>query len=584
MKLIDKKELNFGRNKFIGTITSNLLMRILGINKINKLYDSLSAYQGNEFTANFLKKYNITYSADPERMAKIPAQGGVIVISNHPSGALDGILLIDAISRVRPDVKFMGNYLLSRIEPLKSYFIEVDPFDSRSAKNINGIRKSLEHLNNGGVLVIFPAGEVSTYQKGFTQLRDKEWIDSSLKFIRNSRLPVVPLYIEGKNSRLFHLVGMIHPLLRTAMLPHELLNKKNTNITLSVGAPLLPLKLSNLTPEQYGKYLRTNVDLLKEFPRRKGEKKETDPVKTEEIVSPVDSTLLKQEVDNLKKEHLLFDHNGYSVLCAPSGQMPGVMTEIGRLRELTFRQIGEGTNRKIDTDRYDEYYNQMFIWDNKTSQVIGAYRMGMGEEIMEHHGLGGFYTDSLFKMSPLMGPVMSRTIELGRSFIVPEYQRKTILLMLLWKGILYVLLKNEHYRYLMGPVTISGEYRNISKLLIVNYIKKHYYSYELAKNIKPVTGLNGLNRYIDPRYIDRIPSLEALDKIIADLEPEGSSVPVLFKRYLSLNSKVLGFNVDHDFNDALDALMLLDLTQVPESAILMLSKEFGIEAISRFKK
>lgn len=261
-----------------------------------------------------------------------------------------------------------------------------------------------------------------------------------------------------------------------------------------------------------------------------------------------------------------------------------MMIEIGRLREITFREIGEGTKQHIDTDRFDRYYHQLFVWDNGAESLVGAYRMGMGEEIMRQYGLKGFYTNSLFRMREPMGPIMSKTIELGRSFIAREYQRKLSSLMLLWKGILYVLLKHEEYRYLLGPVTISGEMEESSKLIIAAHIREFYLDRELTGFIKPVTGFRTSAR-IDESLIRGVQGIDLINKLVMDIEHDEFTVPVLMRKYLQLNSTVLGFNTDHDFCDALDALILLDLKRVPENTIQMLSKELtDIDVLARFKR
>lgn len=590
MQLVEREDLMFGKRGAAARAGASLLMGLLGIGKINRLYaDTLAA--GDRCAEELLRQLGVTVSVCDHDRANIPAEGPVIFISNHPTGLLDGIMLIDLLSKIRPDVRFMGNFLLERIESLNRYFIPVDPFDSKDAgKNLRGLRESLAHLKRGGALVLFPAGEVATWQKGFSTVRDKPWSPSAVRFIRRANVPVVPVCIEGRNSRLFHLAGKIHPLLRTALLPHELVNKRGITVDINIGSALTPRRLAELGETRaYGDYLRANVDYLRKkkprrkiriLPRRKPVRPEAD-----EIVSPAAMETLTAELRSIRADHLLFAYNNYETYFAPPEAIPLMMHEIGRMREVTFREVGEGSMKSIDTDRYDAYYHQLFVWDTAEKALVGAYRLGLGDRIVPRFGLDGFYTNSLFRMSPQMEPIMARTIELGRSFIAHDYQRRAASLMLLWKGILYVLLKHEQYRNLLGPVTISGEFERVSKTLIVRYLQKKHMNRKLAPFIRPVTGLEGIDFPLDDSLIDGVENIDLINKIVCDIERDEMAIPILIRKYLQLNSHVLAFNVDHDFCDALDALMLLDLKKVPENIIQMLSKEItDIDVIARFRR
>jgi putative hemolysin len=259
------------------------------------------------------------------------------------------------------------------------------------------------------------------------------------------------------------------------------------------------------------------------------------------------------------------------------------MEEIGRLREITFREVGEGTNKELDIDKYDNYYHQLFIWDHEQETIVGAYRIGMGEDIITRYGRSGFYTDSIFRLGKPLNPILHKTVELGRSFIIKPYQGNSVALMLLWKGILQVLIQNDAYRYLLGPVSISNDYSDISKTLIERYIRKHHFDYYHSKFVTPIKEFPKEKFSFVKSYLKDVNSLELLDKLIIDLENKQRGLPVLVKRYLQLNAKVLGFNIDVDFNDCLDGLILLDLKNVPEKTLKMLSKDVNVNVVERFK-
>jgi len=295
----------------------------------------------------------------------------------------------------------------------------------------------------------------------------------------------------------------------------------------------------------------------------------------EPVAEPVPHEKILDELKNLNSEFLLFKLKNYTVYCAPSKRIPNVLLEIGRLREITFRQVGEGTNRSIDLDEFDLYYNQMFIWDEETEMIAGAYRIGKGADILHQYGVHGFYIQSLFKIKDDLQDMLTHTMELGRSFVVKEYQRKPMPLFLLWKGILYFTLKNPEYRYLMGPVSVSDDYSTTSKEMIIKFIMMHHFDWKLAKSITPRNSYKfkteDQNLNIVMQTMDN--DINSLDKFIGDVDELNSGLPVLLKKYIKLNAKIIGFNVDPKFNNCLDGLIALDLCDIPPNTIESLSKE-----------
>jgi hypothetical protein len=256
------------------------------------------------------------------------------------------------------------------------------------------------------------------------------------------------------------------------------------------------------------------------------------------------------------------------------------MNEIGRLREITFREVGEGTNQQMDIDEYDLYYNQLFIWDDENRKIVGAYRVGLGKEILNIYGIRGFYVQSLFRMNRKLFPVLRQSLELGRSFIITEYQKKPLPLFLLWKGILYFLIKNPEYRYLIGPVSISNRFSNFSKALIIKFIKEYYYDHKLSGYVRPRKGFIVTDHNIDTDIlIEESSDLNKFDNIIKDIETAQKNMPVLLKKYLKQNGRIIGFNIDPKFNNALDGLLILDLFDVPPETIAALSREVKDESI-----
>lgn len=586
MKLIDTKDiLKSGKlNKFGGESLARLLMLVLKYNKINKVYSKIYDKDGLKFVDTLINELEINYEISDEDLQRLPEKGPFITVSNHPYGGIDGMLLLNAVTKCRPDFKIMANFLLMRVDPVKDYLLPVNPFEKNldARSSLAGLKDALSHIKNGSPLGIFPAGEVSTFNDEWTSVTDRLWQHSAIKFIKKAEVPVVPVYFQGTNSRIFHILGMIHPVLRTIRLPSELFNKKNKLIRIRIGN-LIPVKDQHEFTDtlKYGRFLRaktyslgTTLEVRKFFSyslkRAPGEEPVADPVPLPKLIEDIDRI----------NEILLFRSGNFTVYCAPSVLIPNIMTEIGRLREITFRDVGEGTNRKIDIDEFDLYYHQLFIWDEDQKQIAGAYRLGKGKDITDKYGLQGFYTQSLFRINTKLVPVLRESIELGRSFITKDYQKKPLPLFLLWKGILYFLIKNPEYRYLIGPVSISSRFSNFSKGVIIKFIKDNYYNHEIAQYIRPRNNFRVKLSDVDTDIIlGDSNDLGKLDKFIKDIEPSNYTIPVLLKKYLKQSGKIIGFNIDPKFNNALDGLMILDLFDVPLETITALSKEIKDESL-----
>ncbi len=588
MKLIEPEDFKkaAGLNAIGGISVARMLMNLLNINRINRIYSKFSHLESLDFLNALFNDLGIKYDISPEDTKRIPKEGPFILISNHPYGGIDGLILLKILLEIRPDFRMMANFLLRRIEPLEELFFSVNPFvgKGQTQSSIAGIKQAMNHLSEGKPIGIFPAGEVSTYHSSEGHgVADKKWNDSILKFIKKSHVPIIPVYFQGSNSWLFHLLGRIHPILRTVRLPSELFNKKNKLVKLRIGSPISVQEQDEFSDTaRFGRYIRlrtyalgSSIEVKKFF----SYKLKRSP-RPKEIIPPVPPEIICSEVESLKPNYLLFTSKNYSVICGPSIRMPNIMTEIGRLREVTFREVGEGTNRRIDIDEFDLYYNQLFIWDDERRTIVGAYRVGKGKEIIERYGKKGLYIQSLFRIRNGFVPLLEQSIELGRSFIVKEYQRKTLPLFLLWKGILFFLIKNPEYRYLIGPVSISNRFSNYSKGVIINFMKAHYYDEEFARFITPRNQLRvPISREDTDIIFEQGSDISKLDRFIQDIEPDDFRMPVLLKKYIKLNGKIIGFNVDPKFNNALDGLLILDLFQVPMETITSLSKEINNKSL-----
>jgi putative hemolysin len=572
-------------NRIGGTSAAKVLMTVLRINKINKLYDDLSHLKGMEFIDALIERLQLEFEVSEEELAKIPREGAFITVSNHPFGGIDGMLLVKILSGIRPDVRVMSNFILNKLEPVSEYMLPVNPFERRkdAASSLSGIKLALEQLHEGRVLGIFPAGEVSSYNEDNYGISDREWQYPAMKMIKKANVPVVPVYFQGSNSKLFHLLGLIHPTLRTVRLPAEVFNKKHKKIRIRIGNPVSVKEQDTFSDvSTFGRYLRAKtyalgsvLEVRKFFRPRLNLGSRVDPVA--EAVAP---GLISDEIEKIREDYTLFSSEQFDVFCTPSTEIPQIMNELGRLREITFREVGEGTNRSMDIDEYDLYYNQLFVWDNQNKLIVGAYRVGKGKEILNRYGVKGFYLQSLFRLSRRFQPTLKQSLELGRSFIIKDYQRRPLPLFLLWKGILYFLLQHSEYRFLIGPVSISNNYSQFSRGLMMQYIREHNFDKRLSRFVRPRIRYNVPGFNVDEEVIlDSADDLNKFDRFIKEVEPNDYTMPILLKRYLKLNGKIIGFNLDPKFNDALDGLLVLDLYDVPMETIASLSKEINDDSI-----
>lgn len=583
MELIKPKDILKANPKLSyigGEPFARFLMFLLRFDRLNRVYNQIGDKKGLEFVDELIKILKINYLIDEEELKKrIPKSGAAVVVSNYPFGGLEGILLLKILSQVRRDIQIVSNNLLQKIDPISDFFLEEQLVQRKGEKRAanSGMEKSAAYLQNGGLVCFFPAGEVSQFDHTHV-LSDKQWQYSVLKFIKQQKVPVVPVHFQGNNSRLFYLMSNIHPSLKSMKLPTEILYQRKKPIKIRIGNPISVEYQDRFSDTyQYGRYLRAKTYLLsskievKRFFNYSLKRQQ----KIEPVAEPVPHEKILHELQDLSSEFLLFKLKNYSVYCAPSKRIPNILMEIGRLREITFRQVGEGTNRSIDLDEFDLYYNQLFIWDTETEMIAGAYRIGKGAEIMHKFGVRGFYIQSLFRIKDDMQEMLKQAMELGRSFVVPEYQKKPMPLFLLWKGILYFTLKNPEYRYLMGPVSVSDDYSKTSKEMIIKFIMAHHFDWKLAKSITPRNSYKfktvDQNLNVVMQTMDN--DINSLDKFIGDVDELNSGLPVLLKKYIKLNAKIIGFNVDPLFNNCLDGLIVLDLCNVPANTIETLSKE-----------
>ncbi|HEV8396360.1 MAG TPA: GNAT family N-acyltransferase [Vicinamibacterales bacterium] len=531
-----------------------LLSRVTALTTLGRIYTTAAGDRaGAPFATRALAALDISVAA--EGSGRIPASGPLVVVANHPFGALDGLVLLDLLARVRPDTRLLGNRWLAALPELRPQLLQVDVFGGRAAVHRNGValREALQWLAQGGCVALFPAGEVA-HAAVDGRVVDSPWRATAGELAVRAGAAVLPVFFAGANSRLFRAAGRIHPFLRTALLPHELNAKRGSRISVRVGEPVAATELAAVGDSRARiAHLRSAVDALAE-----------PAPKARVPVAP------RGEVNDLLADIAalgapLLESGAYQVFCATASQLPAVLPEIGRLREISFRAVSEGTGRERDLDRFDPSYRHLFVWNRERAEVAGAYRLGATDEIGAAAGLDGLYTRTLFDYGDELIGQLGPALELGRSFVAPAYQRDFSPLLLLWKGISRFVVRNPRYRRLFGVVSISDAYESTSRQLMIKFLQTTRFDADLGRLVRarnpPAPPRDGL---VESATVERLEDVSAL---IRGLEPDGKDMPVLLRQYLKLNARLLGFSIDPAFGNALDGLVVVDLDDV-EPAIL----------------
>ena len=572
-------------NKLFG-LAKPSLEKVLALSYLNRKYGEVLSDLGQvpggqdrvDFLDRSLKALNISIVLDDVELERIPKDGPVVVVANHPFGALEGLVMAAVLRKRRPDLKIMANHLLERVEELRDLFLFVDPFEG-GANTVHGngaaLKKILAWLREDGLLGVFPAGEVSHLQVRRRTMADPPWSESVARIIRKTGATAVPMFFQGTNGPLFHMAGLIHPRLRTVLLPHALVRKAGSEVRVRIGRPLGPKHLANCpTDAELIAYLRHRTYLLqcgakagprmaRPFPPLPAVASTTRCSNGQPKAPHAAGNPLHLEQQALSAEEILLETEEFCVHLAEARSIPHLLHEIGRLREMTFRLAGEGTGKEVDLDIFDAHYLHLFLWDKREQRIAGAYRMGRTDVILKNHGAKGLYTATLFSFRPGFWDKVIPALELGRSFVRPEYQKNYAPLLLLWKGIARFILRHPQYRTLFGPVSIDNEYHRFSRQLMVGFLRANGHMHELADHVRPRRPFRQrrLFRLDDSLLTMMSKTIDDISEIITDIDRHKTGVPVLLRQYLKLGGKMLGFNVDREFSDVLDGLVLVDLLQ-----------------------
>ncbi|MCY4178626.1 MAG: GNAT family N-acetyltransferase [Endozoicomonadaceae bacterium] len=567
-------------------IIAPVIESFIGLKTLNKLYQQYDIDEEQRSSSrNILNLLNITYTVKTGSYEQIPAEGPLIIVANHPFGGVEGLILIDMILKVRKDVKILANQLLKLIKGLDEFFIGVDILKKNTyhKKNWQAFNQASTWVQNGGVLILFPSGEVASWQWSYKKVMEAPWQKTIARLIQSTKATVLPVFFEGNNSPVFHLLGLIHERIRTLWLARELINKRGRKIFLHIGKTVNMPELAMANRKgTIVNYLCLHTLLLGYKNQQITEQyRHFNNTHTKKTVNRLaEKTTIYQEINRLDRAFLLFEKNQFQAWCAPADKIPVTLNEIGCLREITFRAAGEGSGKAIDIDKFDQYYQHLFLWNQKKQEVVGAYRIGHTDQILKEKGIAAIYSHTLFDYTKLFIDSLNHpALEMGRSFIRQEYHQNPSALFFLWRGICAYLVKNPRYKVLFGPVSISSSYNELSRQLIVEFLMANHYDHKLAAHVNPVTPYKPDHKVPwTKQQLTDIYQTDLLSSLVRIIEKD-KGIPILVKHYLKLKGKFAGFNIDKDFNNTLDGLIVVDLSTTDHR---ILGKYMGAKNVTTY--
>ena len=571
-KIMDLADYVPGGNKWPGWLL-NIGERLLGFHEFNVAHNKVEEEQEAGSTENFFRLAckHLPLHYEVNGLENIPVEGPCVIVSNHPHGMSDGLMIGDIVMKRRSDVRIVVNEFLHCVRGMRPYQITVDVYGGEAAKRANmaGIREMMRWLREGHCLILFPSGSAASWSAQHGRVVDDPWQANMASIIRKSGAPVVPMHFSGQNGPLFQMVTRLCKEKRSALLPREIKRDRRTLHQVQVGK-LIPASRMDMLPDDAAlcDFLRLNSMILR-YAGTASNKVHVNTRSMAPIDPPVAPELLQTELDSLPaEEHLLYTHSstGLQIFTAKGKEIPNMLHEIGVQREITFRAVGEGSGLSCDTDDYDLYYDHLIMWDPAKKQLAGAYRMGRTDDIVTSRGSMGIYNSEFFTLGNQFVNYVKNGLEMGRAFITAPYQKHPASLDTLWMGIGRFVLKYPQYRYLYGTVSVSSDYTVRSRILIHEYLKCHCLDKELALHVAGKTPPAGMDLLSEDAELlpTALEDLRLLSAMVSDAEPDGRSIPVLLRQYLRLGGRMVSFNVDREFGDTLDCLVLVDLYQAPE--------------------
>ncbi|UXI69509.1 lysophospholipid acyltransferase family protein [Tahibacter amnicola] len=534
----------------------DLLRKITCEERINATLSALANHTGFEFVEQALDLLDVSYSVANTDRENIPVDGGVVIVSNHPLGAVDALCLLHLVGSVRRDVRILANDVLMQLSPLNTLLLPINVFGGDGAGS-GGMREAYRALEAGQALIVFPSGEVSRVRPN--GVRDGRWSSGFVRMARKTGVPVLPVHINAHNSAMFYGISLLAKPLSALLLAREMFGMRGERIGINVGqlVPVSELERDNETPDYVAKGMRRHVYQLA--------KRRPNVFTTSTAIAHPESPLAVRRALRDRAEILGQTTDGKRILLIDSQPDCPVMREVGRLREVVFRKVGEGTGNRRDLDAFDTYYRHLVLWDEESLAIVGAYRLGEAGTIVANRGIPGLYSATLFDYAPQAQEFLKDAVELGRSFIQPAYWGSRSL-DYLWQGIGAYLRKRPQVRYLFGPVSLSATLPQAVRELIVHTHGRFFQDPEqLARARNPFQVSPAVAREADAA-LDGLDAKGALSLLKQQLATADSAIPTLYRQYVDLcepdGVRFLAFGVDPQFGGCVDGLIRLDLTRL----------------------
>ncbi len=555
-RVIEEQLPTIQKSKLTKKPVKALLQNLLHEKDLNDFGNRYPHLRGIDFVEQVLEYFDFSYSVYDKEKERIPGSGRVVIIANHPIGSLDGLALMKLVSEVRPDVKVIANEMLMAIKPLNNMLLPVNNMQGNSTSS--NLHRIYDYLVSGSAVIIFPAGEVSRLRP--SGVKDTYWHSGFYKIAKATQSPILPMYIDGKNSAFFYSISMLYKPLATMLLVREMFKQKKKSVNIRIGE-LIP-KDSYINANLP---MRTTIELFKKHTYRLSADKPGLFKTQSAIAPPQEPKALKKAIEQCELLGTTSDNK--DIYLYHHSESSPILREIGRLRELSFRAVGEGTGNRRDTDKYDAYYYHLILWDKDNLEIAGAYRFADANKVISIKEEDALYTHSLFKYSTHMTQYLAAGLELGRSFVQPKYWGKRSL-DYLWYGIGAFIKKNPQFRYLFGPVSISNNIPKRAKDLLIYFYSLYYaHSIPLAQaNVPYQLSISTQSEFgILFKGDDQKEDFMQLKHLLANM---GISIPTLYKQYSELceadGVKFLAFGIDPDFNDCVDGLVMVDLNKLKE--------------------
>ncbi len=556
------------KKTFFNLSVIKVLDKILGVSRMDELYrqNVMAGLDKEQFAQKLLDVLNIKVLGAENLEGKIPSQGPLVIASNHPFGGIEGVILCLLLGQLRPDLKVLANQGLKLFPELSDYFIFTNPLSEKDPKNAPSLRTSLRHVKAGGALLVFPAGRVSYYQSAKDRISEHSWNRIIGRLVSASNAQFLPIFVSGQNSPLFYRLGRIYYRLRMFMLARELLNKENAEIRISCGNPCKANSYeNNLDTEQHAALCR--IQSYAQDPQWSRSWPMDKEVNLKELAAEQPEDVIAQEIAKLPKEQHLLTHKAFEVYFGYQNQMPATVAEIARLRELVFREHNEGSGEPLDTDGFDATYTHLFVYNSERKHIIGAYRMGQTDKLLADGDMKQLYLSRMFKFDRTFVNQLQPCLEMGRSFLIPEYQRSFQGLYLLWRGIGAFVCLYPRYRTLYGTVSLSKLYDTRSVALIKQALITR------TDSVKPYTEFDF---DLHPEIQDFSQKYELkphLSALLASIEDDGKDIPILAKHYMKLGAEFHCLGIDSNFNDTPGLLLSVELPKAPEKLLKLYLSE-----------